>query len=67
MNDRMARWMRSSLLLSAAGLAIQLVCALAWSPGTFMVFACVGVPLTLAGAGWYGWSVFRFLREKGAA
>jgi hypothetical protein len=41
---------RVGLGLVLAGLAVQAGAAFAWTPGTFILLAVVGVPLVLAGA-----------------
>jgi hypothetical protein len=43
------RWIKRALLLIILGLVVQLFCLYAITPGTFMIFAGVGV--TLVGAG----------------
>ncbi len=60
MAERETRPLRQAALLVAAGLLVQLVCALLWSPGTFVVSAAVGVPLVIFGVG------LGFVRSRGA-
>ncbi len=60
------RAVRLALLLCLAGLLVQLVTSLAWSPISFIVFASVGVPLVVAGTLVFIWTVLRELRRAGA-
>jgi hypothetical protein len=57
---------RLALVACMAGLAVQLAAALAWSPGAFILFAAVGVPLVLLGVVIYLWTVLVDLRRRGA-
>ena len=41
--------LRKGLALVALGLLVQLLTWLWWAPGTFVVFALVGIPLVLLG------------------
>lgn len=58
------RWGRRAFVLVLLGLAIQIAAMLAWSPGTFILSAAVGVPLVVAGAGLFGWAVLRGQKEQ---
>lgn len=57
---------RLALALCMAGLAVQLLASLAWSPLAFIVFATIGVPLVLLGVVIYLATVFGDLRRRGA-
>ena len=45
--------LRRALALIIAGLVVQLVCILAWSPASFIAFAVLGVGLVVVGVGWF--------------
>ena len=53
--------LRRSLALVIAGLLIQLLCTLWWSPAAFILFAVFGVGLVLLGVGWFLFSAWRHI------
>lgn len=61
------RRIKRSAMVVAAGLAVQTITALHWTPGTFVVSAVIGVPLVLVGGGLFLRAVWKNLRDKGAA
>ena len=63
---RLTRNVRRAALLAGAGVAIQLVAALHWTPATFIASAVVAVPLVLAGGLLFLVTVWKNLRSKGA-
>jgi hypothetical protein len=60
------RRIRQAALLVATGLLVQLLSTLHWAPGTFVLFATVGLPLVLLGALLFLGTVWRILRERRA-
>jgi hypothetical protein len=58
---------RRALGLVMAGLAIQLGCALFWSPATFLLAALLGMPLVVAGALWGLLSRARSVGSRGGS
>ncbi len=52
---------------TGAGLAVQLACALHWTPAMFILSAVVGVPLVLVGGLLFLGAVWRNLKDRGAA
>jgi hypothetical protein len=52
--------------LVIAGLAVQLAATAYWTPLTFVLFTLIGVPLVLAGVGFYALTVLKVLKEKNA-
>jgi hypothetical protein len=63
---RVTKKVRRAALVAGAGIAIQLVAALHWTPATFIVSAVVAVPLVLAGSVLFLVAVWKNLRSKGA-
>jgi hypothetical protein len=63
---RMTKRVRRAALLAGAGIAIQLVAALHWTPATFIVSAVVAAPLVLAGGLLFLVAVWKNLRRTGA-
>ncbi|MDZ4696142.1 MAG: hypothetical protein SGI86_13420 [Deltaproteobacteria bacterium] len=55
------RSIRIGLAVVAAGIALQLACALFFSPATFVISAGVGVPLVLVGAFIFGRAATRVI------
>ena len=62
----MTKRVRRAALLAGAGVAIQLVAALHWTPATFIVSAVVAAPLVLAGGLLFLVAVWKNLRRTGA-
>ena len=60
------RAMRRAAALVGAGLAVQVVAAFTWTPGTFVLAAAVGLPLIGAGTIQFIAAVLGILRRKGA-
>ncbi len=60
------RAVRIALMLCIAGLTVQLLTSLVWSPISFIIFAAIGVTLVLAGTLVFVWTVLRELRHTGA-
>ena len=52
---------RRSLALVIAGLFVQLLGTLWWSPASFIVFAVFGVGLVMLGVGWFVFSTWRHI------
>lgn len=44
-----AKGVRRALAIGLAGVAIQLVAGLRWTPGTFVLSAAIGLPLVFIG------------------
>jgi hypothetical protein len=63
----MTHKIKRAAALSGVGLAIQVVAALHWTPGTFILSAALGVPLVLAGSVLFMSAIWRNLKDKGAA
>jgi hypothetical protein len=62
---RPTRNVRQAALLVGAGVAIQLVAALHWTPATFIASAVLAVPLVLAGSVLFLVAVWKNLRRTG--
>jgi hypothetical protein len=60
-------WGRRALALVVAGLMLQILATLYWSPATFMMSAAVGLPFVLLGAAVFGWTVLRARSRDAAA
>ncbi|MCC5863393.1 MAG: hypothetical protein JJT93_15955 [Gammaproteobacteria bacterium] len=60
------RAVQIALVLCIAGLAVQLLTSLFWSPISFILFASVGVTLVVCGTLIFIWTVLRELRHTGA-
>jgi hypothetical protein len=63
----MVRRVKRAAVVVGAGLCIQLVAALHWTPATFIVAAAVGLPLVLVGSVMFLAAVWRNLKDRGAA
>ena len=63
---RLTKNVRRAALLVSAGVALQLVAALHWTPATFIASAVVAVPLVLAGSVLFLVTVWKNLRRTGA-
>jgi hypothetical protein len=61
------RALKRAAVVTACGLALELVAAVRWSPAAFILSAAVGVPLVLVGAGLFLRAVWRVMKERGAA
>jgi uncharacterized membrane protein YidH (DUF202 family) len=66
MSTPAGRGVRRAALFVAAGLGVQLVSTIHWTPLTFVIFAMVGAPLVLIGVLLYVAAVWRFLKERKA-
>jgi hypothetical protein len=55
--------MRTALLFTITGLIVQAFCLYDLTPGTFLVFALVAVPLVAIGLLKFALTVWRVLRE----
>jgi hypothetical protein len=55
--------MRTALLFTLSGLIVEAFCLQDLTPGTFLVFALVSVPLVGVGLLLFGLTVWRVLRE----
>ena len=62
--SREARRMRTALLLAIAGLIVEAFCLAEITPGTFLLFALVALPLVLAGLATFLWTVLGVMRRK---
>jgi hypothetical protein len=58
-----ATHMRTALLFTLVGLVVQAFCLHELTPGSFLVFALVAVPLVLVGLLLFVITVWRTLRE----
>jgi hypothetical protein len=61
------RAIKRAAVVTALGLAVELVAALHWTPATFILSAAVGVPLVLVGGLLFLRAVWRRMKERGAA
>jgi hypothetical protein len=57
---------KRSLIVVIAGLVVQLVAMLSWTPGSFVVAAMVGAPLVVLGIVLFLRAVVRVMVRKGA-
>lgn len=55
--------MRNALMLVIIGLVVESFCVYDITPGTFILFALLSVPLVLLGIGVFVTTVWRVLRE----
>ena len=55
--------MRTALLFTVSGLIVQALCLEELTPGTFLVFGLVAVPLVAVGLLIFAHTVWRVLRE----
>jgi hypothetical protein len=62
----MERRIKRAAAFSGAGLLLQLVAALHWTPLTFVVSATLAVPCVVLGALLFLHAVWRNLSDKGA-
>lgn len=60
------RRVRRGLAVVLAGLLIQLVATLGWSPGAFVIAAMVGAPMVLIGTAMFLRAVLKVMMQKGA-
>lgn len=63
-NEREVATIRASLVFVLAGSFVDFFCLWNLTPGTFIGFACIGVPLTLVGIGIFLRMVWRQIRSK---
>lgn len=66
MSDIHAKRAKLAARFVLAGLFVQLLTTLYWTPLTFVTFAAIGAPLVVFGVFLYIRMVWRFLREKDA-
>ncbi len=62
----MTRKIKRAAIVGGAGLLVQLLAALHWTPATFIVSAVLGAPLVLAGGALFLAAVWKNMRDKGA-
>jgi hypothetical protein len=62
----MTRRIKHAAAIGGAGLLVQLLAALHWTPATFIVSATIGVPLVLIGSLLFLAAVWRNMKETGA-
>jgi len=62
----MTRKIKRAAIVGGAGLLVQLLAALHWTPATFIVSAVLGAPLVLAGGMLFLAAVWKNMRDKGA-
>lgn len=62
----MTKALQRAALWVALGLGVQALCFAFWTPLTFVLFACVGIPLVGVGVVVYLRALLRFLGEKKA-
>ena len=62
----MTRKIKRAAIVGGAGLLVQLLAALHWTPATFIVSAVLGAPLVLAGGMLFVAAVWKNMRDKGA-
>lgn len=55
---------RRAAVFVLAGLSVQLLATVHWTPLTFVIFAMVGAPLVLVGVVLYAATVLRILKER---
>jgi hypothetical protein len=53
------RLIKTGLAFSVSGLVVQLLTSWVWTPGTFLGFALLGVPLVCLGSGMVALGVWR--------
>jgi hypothetical protein len=58
--------MKTALLFTLSGLIVQAFCLYEVTPGTFMLFALIAVPLVAVGLAMFAFTIWRVLREKKA-
>jgi hypothetical protein len=61
------RALKRASVVAALGLAVELVSAVHWTPATFIVSAVVGAPLVLVGGAMFLRTVWRLMKDRGAA
>ena len=62
----MTRKIKRAAIVGGAGLLVQLLAALHWTPATFIVSAVLGAPLVIAGGALFVAAVWKNMRDKGA-
>jgi hypothetical protein len=62
----MTRKIKRAAIVGGAGLLVQLLAALHWTPATFIVSAVLGAPLVIAGGALFLAAVWKNMRDKGA-
>jgi len=62
----MTRKIKRAAVVGGAGLLVQLLAALHWTPATFIVSAVVGAPLVIGGGLLFLRAVWQNMRDKGA-
>ena len=62
----MTRKIKRAAVVGGAGLLVQLLAALHWTPATFIVSAVVGAPLVIAGGVMFLAGVWSNMKDKGA-
>ena len=62
----MTRKIKRAAIVGGAGLLVQLLAALHWTPATFIVSAVLGAPLVIAGGMLFIAAVWKNMRDKGA-
>jgi TRAP-type C4-dicarboxylate transport system permease small subunit len=62
----MTRRIQRAAVVGGAGLLVQLLTALHWTPATFVVSAVVGAPLVIGGALMFLRAVWLNMKDKGA-
>ena len=65
-NPPTTRKIRRAAVVAGLGLAVQLACALHWTPVTFIISAALGAPLVIVGGVMFLAGVWRNMRDKGA-
>lgn len=61
-----ARRVRRSLAVVLAGLVIQLIATISWTPGSFVIAATFGAPIVVIGVLLFIRAVLKVMARKGA-
>jgi hypothetical protein len=61
------RGLRRAAAIGAVGMFVELVSALHWTPLTFILSAALGLPLVLLGGALFLRTVWKLMKERGAA
>lgn len=65
-SNRVSKRIRIAAALAGAGLLLQLLAALHWTPATFILSAVLGTPLVVLGGALFLRAVWKNMRDKGA-
>lgn len=62
----MTKKIRRAAVVGGAGLVVQLLSALHWTPATFIMSAVLGAPLVIAGGALFLAAVWKNMKDRGA-